>query len=79
MSIALEQCIALKKNHDSNLHNLMIVARQHGLVFHLDECHIKETKITLFNIKFFAEGVHLDPKKVVAINAIQEPKDTQEL
>lgn len=57
------------------MHNLMLVVRHHGLVFNLDEFHIKETKITLFNI-LFDTGIHPDPKMVVAISAIQEPKDT---
>ena len=68
-----------EKEHDANLHNLMLVARQHGLVFNLDKCHIKETKITFFGMVFDAEGVHPDPAKVKAIKAIQEPQDTQEL
>ena len=68
-----------EKEHDANLHNLMLVARQHGLVFNLDKCHIKETKITFFGMVFDAEGVHPDPAKVDAIKAIQEPQDTQEL
>ena len=33
-----------EEEHDSNLHNLMLVAREHGLVFTLDKCTIKESK-----------------------------------
>ena len=68
-----------EKEHVENLHNLRLVARQHGLVSNLDKCHIKETKITFFSMLFDAEGVHPDPEKMEAIRAIQEPKDTQEL
>ena len=68
-----------EKEHDANLHNLILVARQHGLVFNLDKCYIKETKITFFHMLFDTEGVHPDPEKVEAIIAIQEPQDTQEL
>jgi len=68
-----------EKEHDANLHNLMLVAQQHGLVCNLDNCMIKETKITFFGMLFDAEGVHPDPEKMEAIKAIQEPQDAQEL
>jgi hypothetical protein len=68
-----------EKEHDSNLHNLMLVARQCGLVFNLDKCKIKESKITFFGMLFDAEGIHPDPEKIEAIKAIREPQDTQEL
>ena len=67
-----------EKEHDEDLHNLMLVARQHGLVFNLDKCHIKETKITFFDMLFDA-GVHPDPEEVEMIRAIQDLHDTQEL
>ena len=68
-----------EKEHDENLHNLILVAQQHGLVFNLDKCHIMETKITFFGMLFDAEGVHPDPEKVEAIRVIQELQNTQEL
>ncbi|XP_029212518.2 uncharacterized protein LOC114976273 [Acropora millepora] len=68
-----------EEEHDSNLHNLMLVAREHGLVFNLEKCMIKERKITFFGMLFDAEGVHPDPEKVDAIRAIQIPQDAQEL
>ena len=68
-----------EEEHDSNLHNLMLVAREHELVFNLDKCMIKERKITFFGMLFDAEGVHPDPEKVEAIRAIQIPQDAQEL
>ena len=68
-----------EKQHDANLHNLMLVARQHGPVFNLDKCHIKETKLQFFGMLFDTEGVHPDPEKMEAIRAMQEPQDTQEL
>ena len=43
--------------HDANLHNLMMVARQHGHVFNLDKCKIKESRITFFGVVYDA-GVH---------------------
>ena len=68
-----------EEEHDANVHNLMRVAQQHGLVFNLDKCMIKEKKIKFFERLFGAEGVHADREKVEAIKAIQEPKDPQEL
>ena len=67
------------EEHDANLHNLMLVARQHGLVFNLDKCSISQPRITFFGMLFDAEGVHPGPKKIEAIRAIQEPQDAQEL
>lgn len=63
-----------EKEHDANLHNLMLVAQQHGFVFNLDKCHIKETTITFFGMLFNAEGVHPNPEKVEAIRAPGHPK-----
>ena len=57
----------------------MLVAREHGLVFNLDKCVIKERMITFFEMLFDAEGVHPYPEKVEAIRAIQVPQDAQEL
>ena len=67
------------EEYDANLHNLTIIAIQHGLVFNLDKCSISQPKITFFGFLFDAEGVHPDQKKVEAIKAIQEPQNTQEL
>lgn len=57
----------------------MLVAREHGLVFNLDKCVVKERVITFFEMLFHAEGVHPDREKVEAIRAIQVPEDAQEL
>ena len=68
-----------EEEHDANLRNLMLVAGEHGLVFNLDKCVIKQRMITFFGMLFDAEGVHRDTEKVEAFRAIQEPQDTQEL
>ena len=68
-----------EEEHDANLHNLMLVAQDHGLVFNLDKCVIKERMITFFEMLFNAEGVHPDPETIEAIGAIQVPQDAQEL
>ena len=57
----------------------MLVAQEHGLVFNLDKCVIKERMITFFGMLFDAEGVHPYPEKAEAIRAIQVPQDAQEL
>ena len=73
------QYMALLNKNMMKITHLMLVARQHGLVFNLDKCHIKDTKITFFGMLLDAEGVHPDPENVKAIRAIQELQDTQEL
>ena len=78
----LQFMVLLGKNiHvNANLHNLMLVAREHGLVFNLDKCVIKERMITSFGMLLFdAEGVHPYPEKAEAIRAIQVPQDAREL
>ena len=71
--------VLLGKSINANLHNLMLIAREHGLVFNLDKCVIKERMITFFGMLFDAEGVHPYPEKAEAIRAIQVPQDAQEL
>ena len=75
----LQFMVLLGKNINANLHNLMLVAREHGLVFNLDKCVIKERMITFFEMLFDAERVHPYQEKVEAIRAIQVPQDAQEL
>ena len=54
----LQFMVLLGKNiHvNANLHNLMLVAREHGQVFNLDKCVIKERMITFFGMLFDASG-----------------------
>jgi len=52
-----------EEEHDANLHNAMLVARQHGLVFSLDKCMIKEPKITFFGMYLMQEGYILTQKR----------------
>ena len=53
--------------HDVHLHNLMKVARQHGLVFNIGKCEIKMTNMKFFGLKFDASGVRPDPGRVTYI------------
>ena len=43
------------EEHDKNLHNLLQVARQHGLVFNADKCEIKQERIKFFGLYFDKE------------------------
>ena len=53
--------------HNRRLHNLMQVAREHGLVFNRDKCEVKATSVTFFGTVYDKDGAHPDPKKVEAI------------
>ena len=54
--------------HDANLHNLMRVSREHGLVFNSKKCAIKTPQISFFGTIYDEKGVHPDPTKVEGIN-----------
>ena len=50
------------EEHDRiNLHNLMQVAQEHGLVFNPDKCEIRKEQIQFYGLYFNANGVHPDP------------------
>jgi transposase InsO family protein len=51
------------EEHDANLHKLMTVARQEGLVFRQEKCHINQDKIEFFGIIWSKDGMQPDPKK----------------
>ena len=64
---------------DANLHNLMRVSREHGLVFSSKRCALKAPQISFFGIIYDEKGVHPDPKKVEDIQMIPTPESTTEL
>ena len=66
-------------DHDENLHNLMITARQHGLVFNAEKCNIKQQRMQFFGLIFDSDGVHPDPGKITAIRQLQAPQDATQL
>ena len=39
-----------EEENDTNLHNLMLVAREHGLVFNLHKCVTEEKMMTFFGM-----------------------------
>ena len=53
--------------HDKHLHNLMRVALQHGLVFNIDKCDIKQANMKFFGLEFSADGVRPDPGRAADI------------
>ena len=65
--------------HDKHLHNLMRVALQHGLVFNIDKCDIKQANMKFFGLEFSADGVHPDPGKAADIQRMKEPQNVAQL
>ena len=61
--------------HDEHLHNLMKVARQHGLVFNIGKCEIKKTNMKFFGLELDASGVRPDPGRVVDIQRMMAPQN----
>ena len=57
-----------EKEHDANLHNLMKIAQQEGLVFNPDKCDIKKQKMRFFGLEFSCQGVNPDPETIAAIS-----------
>ena len=48
--------------HDQILHNMMEIARKHGLVFNSEKCEIKVPQIKLFGMIYDKDDVHPNPK-----------------
>ena len=65
--------------HDANLHNLMRVSREHGLVFNSNKCALIAPQISFFGTIYDEKGVHPDPKKVEDIQMIPTPESRTEL
>ena len=63
---------------DENLHNLMITARQPGLVFNAEKCNIKQQRMQFFGLIFDSDGVHPDPGKIIAIRQLQDATQLKE-
>ena len=65
--------------HDGHLHNLMKVARQHGLVFNIGKCEIKKTNMKFFGLEFDASGVRPDPGRVADIQRMMAQQSVSQL
>ena len=68
-----------EREHDENLHNLMLVTQTHGLVFNVGKCEIKRSNMKFFGLVFDAEGVHPDPRRIATIKEMKTPQDVTQL
>ena len=67
------------KEHDKNLHQLMLRARDKGIVFNYNKCSINQPEISFFGHVYTKNGIKPDPKKVQAIHDLVEPSNCSEL
>ena len=51
------------EQHDEHLRQLMLRAREQGLVFNPTKCVIKTDHVTFFGNIYSKDGIHPDPKK----------------
>ena len=92
MDIILEQCpgtISIaddagvfgrtEEDHNANLHQLMLAAQKHGLVFNGDKCKIKTSELHFYGLVFDANGVHREPARIDDIRSMTKPANTDEL
>ena len=63
------------EEHDQNLHRLMHVACEHGLLFNGDKCEVKKDFGTVYD----TDGGHPDPKKVDAVHQMPSPDTPSQL
>lgn len=68
-----------EKDHDINLHNLMIRAKEKGIIFNAPKCFIKQKSVKFYGHVYGTDGVRPDPDKVKAIVDLEAPSDTKEL
>ena len=65
--------------HDKNLHKLMEVATQEGLVFNSAKCTIRKSSISFFGALYTSEGIKPDPRKVEDIRAMPTPQNKDDI
>ena len=65
--------------HDENLHKLMEVAREYGVVFNIEKCEIKVPTIKFFGCLYDKEGIHPDPEKIQALQSLPAPQNCNEV
>jgi hypothetical protein len=59
-----------KSKHDSRLHLVFKVAREHGLKFNLEKCLLGVNEITFIGDRYTDEGLKIDHRKVEAITKL---------
>ena len=65
--------------HDAHLWDLMCIACKYDLVFNPQKTHMKAQAINFFGCLYDANGVHPDPGKVNAVQALPAPTNITEL
>ena len=81
ISIADDICVHGKDQfeHDHRLHQLMMRARERGLVLNFSKCHVGLKEVTFFGHRYHSLGVSPDPSEVVAVQSLTAPTTAQEL
>ena len=67
------------QEHDRNLHKLLKVATEEGLVFRAEKCCVRQESITFYGLIWSKDGMQPDPKKCDEINRRPPPTNVQEL
>lgn len=67
------------EDHDRALHRLMQVAREEGLVFRAEKCHIRKKSVSFFGLTWSCKGMHPDEKKCDNIASKPAPTNSAEL
>ena len=60
--------------HDQTLHAVLDRARKVGMRFNPDKCYFKQDSMTFYGVKLTKDGVMPDPKKLLAMRNLPEPK-----
>jgi hypothetical protein len=66
-------------DHDLHLHDVMENIRKAGIKLNREKCVVKSSECKSFGMVYTSNGVKPDPKKVVAIQNMEQPKDKKEL
>lgn len=66
-------------DHEANLRSLMSKAREKGLVFNPEKCHINVPEVPFFGTLYSAAGARPDPERVMEITQLPVPQCKQEL
>ena len=67
------------EEHDRNLHKLLKVAEQEGLVFRAEKCCVRQESINFYGLIWSKDGMQPDPRKCDEINRRPPPTNVQEL
>ncbi len=68
-----------KAEHDKALFAVLARLEKKGLTLNLDKCEFNQERILFYGHVFTKKGMEPDPKKVEAINRMEDPTDVKEL